>query len=125
MDATQTALDERLERALAVSNYRLTQRNQINLAKRRLNENLSFAINGGQFVVTQTLIAFVHALEQHTSGQSIIINDVNDMPITIENSSEFLETVVDRYFAAHNNYAREMAKLTKKSRTSSAVVGVE
>jgi len=124
MDATQTALDERLQRALDTSNYRLTQRNQINLAKRKLKERLSIAINGGQFVIDQQLIAFVHVLQQYADGKTVIINDVNDMPITIDDSADFMEQIVDAYFSAHNKYAIEMATLTKKSRTSAAVVGV-
>jgi hypothetical protein len=51
-------MDERLEKALDISNYMVTLNNQKRLLKEQYAENLVFYHNGGQFTITQELISF-------------------------------------------------------------------
>ena len=55
-------MDERLEKALDMSNYMVTLNNQKRLLKEQYKENLIYYFNGGQFTVTQDLISFCQCL---------------------------------------------------------------
>lgn len=117
----KAAIDERLEAAIASSNYRITLNNQKQNARLKLERDLTFAANGGIFNVTPELITFTQALL--TMGKtSVIMLDVNKNPIEIDNLSEFLESLVERYYECMNEFIVEF-KAIQKARTSKALVG--
>ena len=55
-------MDERLEKALDISNYMVTLNNQTRLLKEQYSENLVYYFNGGQFSITQQLVSFCQSL---------------------------------------------------------------
>ena len=117
----QAAIDERLEAAIASSNYRITLNNQKQNARLKLERDLTFSINGGIFPTTPELSSFVQALRALGKDSAILL-DVNKNPIEISNLEEFLENLVERYFECMNEYLVEF-KAIQKARTTKAVVG--
>ena len=101
---------ERLAKALDFSNTMQT----FNLAKNNLKVKtqnlLSYSTNGGTFTVTQELIAFVN-MAVIAKKESLILLDKNDIPIQIDNVTEFLEDISSLYFEVINEYYNDYQKL--------------
>lgn len=116
----EQAMDERLQAALNASNYQIALRALRNQAKQRLQQAITFSLNGGTFQATPELISFVQTLINLGQDKSVLL-DVNKNPIEVELES-FLEQSVERYQEAHNDYLMEYKQI-QKSRTTKAVVG--
>jgi hypothetical protein len=100
----------KLERALETSNAMQT----FNLAKNNLKVKtqnlLSYSHNGGIFKVDQGLISFVNYVIE-SGKDTVVILDKNEIPIKIENLSQFLEDISSLYFEAVNEYYNDYEKL--------------
>lgn len=100
----------KLERALETSNAMQT----FNLAKNNLKVKtqnlLSYSHNGGIFKVDQGLISFVNYVIE-SGKETVVILDKNEIPIKIENLSQFLEDISSLYFEAVNEYYNDYEKL--------------
>ena len=108
-------MDERLQKALDISNYMVTLNNQKRLLKEQYQENLVYYFNGGQFTVTQQLISFCQNLINMNQDSTILIDD-NDIPLEIENLQAFTTELYTLYFEASNDYLKEYNELkTKRS----------
>lgn len=103
-------MDERLEKALDISNYMVTLNNQKRLLKEQYYENLIYYYNGGQFSVSQQLISFCQTLVNLEQDQTVLIDD-NGIPIEIESLESFVENLVTTYFETANRYLLEYTKL--------------
>lgn len=103
-------MDERLEKALDISNYMFTVGNQKRLLNEQYRENLIYYYNGGQFTITQELISFCQSLLSLNQESTILIDD-NDLPIEISNLETFTSNVVSQYFEASNKYLAEYNSL--------------
>lgn len=103
-------MDERLEKALNISNYMVTLNNQKRLLSEQYHENLIYYYNGGQFSVSQQLISFCQTLVNLEQDQTVLIDD-NGIPIEIESLKPFVENLVTTYFEAANRYLLEYTKL--------------
>lgn len=114
------AIDERLGAALEASNYRISLQLQKDAAKLKLQNDLTFSVNGGIFIADRNLISFVSALLNTGNTQSIIL-DVNENPIKIENLEEFLDELISLYNEGMNDHLKEYSRI-KNSRTTSKVV---
>jgi hypothetical protein len=115
-------MDERLEKALDISNYMFTLNNQIRLLKEQYQENLVYYYNGGQFTVTQQLISFCQSLLAMEQTSSILIDD-NDLPIEIEDLKKYTQSLLDCYFSAVNRYLTEYNKL-KNNRSVESIMNL-
>ena len=109
-------MDEKLQRALDASNFRLNLLNlKENIALRV--ETLSiYAVNGGIFKVNRELISFVKIILDSEKTSVILIDD-NNNPIEIQDIPAFYSAILDRYFQATNFYHVEYTKL-KRMRSS-------
>lgn len=107
---SQKLIDERLEKAIDSSKYRVTLYNQKENTKLKFKQSLSYSINGGFFVISEQLISFVQTLISRNILDSILI-DAHGNPINIENLSVFLDQVMDKYFEATNDYLIEYKKI--------------
>lgn len=105
-------MDDRLERALAFSNYRATVENRRTALKRRFNSMLVVHYNNGMFRATQETISFVAALLANGHQDAIVV-DLNENPVQIDNLTEFKDALMNAYFEATNEYSTEMQKLKK------------
>lgn len=115
-------MDERIEKALSYSNYKLSLQNQRENLKTKLTEQLVYAINGGLFDITQELISFVSVLSSKT--ETAVLLDKNKTPIQIESLSDFLDEILSRYISASNTYFSEYEKI-KKVRSIKQLIEIE
>lgn len=118
-DVVETAVDERLAKALEASNYRLTLNVQRENSKLKLKNHLVYSQNGGIFKITQDFISFVFVLSQ--SKKSAVILDSNENPVKIDDLGDFYDSLLDIYQEGMNDYLIEYEKF-KKLRTTAKVV---
>lgn len=118
-DVVETAVDERLAKALEASNYRLTLNVQRENSKLKLKNHLVYSQNGGIFKITQDFISFVFVLSQ--SKKSAVILDSNENPVKIDDLGDFYDSILDIYQEGMNDYLIEYEKF-KKLRTTAKVV---
>jgi hypothetical protein len=113
-------MDERLQKALDVSNYMFTLNNQKRLLKEQYKENLVYYYNGGQFTITQELISFCQSLVAMDQTGTILIDD-NDLPVDIEDLEKFSMDLYTTYFEAANTYLTEYNNL-KQNRSVESIM---
>lgn len=109
-------MDERLKKALDISNFMISFENQKRLLKDKFYEDLIYFDSGCQFKVTQSLITFVKMLIDNGCNQDVVIVDDNDIPLNINNLEIFYQNILNVYFTATNKYVTDYENL-KKSRT--------
>lgn len=117
----QAAIDERLQAALTNANYRVTLNTQKQNARLRYQKALTYALNGGIFMITPELISFVQALVSMGKKNAILL-DYNQNPVEIADVVDFMEVIVDKYYQCSNDYLVEFRTI-QKSRTTKALVG--
>lgn len=105
-------MDDRLERALEFSNYRLTIENQRASIKRRFETMLIVHYANGAFCADAKTIGLVNALKQNKNNTAVIL-DMQDIPIEIENLEEFQNILIEAYHRATNEYLAEYRKLAR------------
>ena len=106
-------MDERLKKALDVSNYMVTLNNQKRLLKEKFYEDLLYFDSGSQFIVTQNLITFVKFLVESGYDTDVVLIDDNDIPVKIKDLEVFYRDILDLYFRSANLYMNEYEKLKK------------
>jgi hypothetical protein len=105
-------MDDRLQKALDFSKYRISLFNTKENIKIKVDSMLTFSVNGGIFKISTDLISFVKAMKD--SGYSyLVILDMNKNPIEISNLDNFLKDITSKYFEATNFYYSEYTKLRK------------
>lgn len=108
-------MDERLEKALDVSNYMATLYNQKRSFQEKFYQDLVYYYEGAQFTVTKELISFCNIMLEKEQDELILIDD-NETPVQILNLKLFLEDIINTYFTASNNYINNYNRI-KKQRT--------
>jgi len=96
-------MDERLEKALDVSNYMVTLNNQRRIIHEQFLESSIHYLNGGKFSIDKSLITFCHTLLQNNQTSAVLIDD-NDIPINVDDLQKFLDDILDVYFTASYEY---------------------
>ena len=105
-------MDERLERALEFSNYRITIENQRANIKRRYDTMIVVHHNNGSFKADSETISFVSALIQAKTKSAVIL-DQKGNPIEIEDLKVFLDGLIEAYHQATNEFLGEHKKLAR------------
>lgn len=113
-------MDERLKKALEFSNYRISLFNRKEDLKLAMQQQLTYAHNGGLFRIDHTLICFVKIVLDMDVDRPLVLIDSNGNPIEITDKRGFYETISNRYFEATNLYHTEYSKL-KKARTVKSI----
>lgn len=113
-------MDERLEKALDFSNYMITLENQKRVLKEQYQNNIIFYYKGGQFTVTQQLLSFCQSLIQLEQTSVVLIDDT-EIPVEIEDLTEFTNEIVNVYWKATNSYLIEYNKL-RSNRTVKGII---
>jgi len=113
-------MDERLEKALAFSNYRITIENQRRAIMRRFETMLVVHYQNGMFLADKETIAFVEALLRSGNKDAIVLDQKN-IPVDITNLEDFLKTLTTKYFEAVNEYSTEYKKLAKARNVKKAM----
>ena len=107
-------MDERLSKALEFANYSVTLNNQRRALKEKYLADIIYYHNGGCFAVTKELINFVKTLIDTGNEEGVVLIDDNDVPIEIADTQNFLETILNKYFTASNEYYTEYQKIRKQ-----------
>jgi len=105
-------MDERLERALEFSNYRITIENQRANLKRRYETMMVVHYANASFRADSDTIAFVGALIQAKTKSAVIL-DQKGNPTEIEDLKEFQKELIEAYHKATNEYLSEHRKLAR------------
>ena len=113
-------MDERLSKALDISNYMVTLNNQKRLLSEQYAENLIYYYNGAQFSITQQLISFCQSLVFNEQEETILVDD-NNTPVEISDLQDFTNSIISKYFEASNIYFTEYNKL-KKNRSIESIM---
>lgn len=108
-------MDERLEKALDFANYRITLSNQKRTLRQRTAVLQTVHYAKGVFNANPETISFVKTLVD-LGKHSVVIVDTKENPIQIDDTQDFLETLVSSYMEASNAYKVQADKL-KKSRS--------
>jgi hypothetical protein len=119
IDCTGAIMDERLEKALEFSNYRISLFQRKEDLKLNMANMLTHANNGGIFKIDPTLICFVKQLVDKKKTRAVLI-DSNENPIELTDLKDFYDEIFNKYFEATNLYHIEYSKL-KSSRTVSSL----
>ena len=88
-------MDERLEKALDFSNFRMIISTRQKNLKILFDNKTLFHYNGGIFKATTEFISFVFLIQQ--GHKEFIFIDQNDIPILIEDVKEFYKVAYDKY----------------------------
>jgi len=116
-------MDERLEKALDFSNYMVTLTNQKRLLKENYHEELLYFYKGSQFTVSSELITFVNMLVDKGNDTVVLVDD-NDTPASIDDLTDFYDSILDVYFSASNSYHTQYEQL-KKNRSPAKLVNYD
>lgn len=104
-------MSAKLNTALDFANYRVTLNTQHNVLKAKVDNLLSYSINGGTFTIDQSIIAFCKIfLDQ--GDKELVLLDIYNNPIKV-NVKEFYDEILSRYVEATNDYYAEYEKLRK------------
>lgn len=114
-------MDSIVQKAFDVANYMTTLSNQKQILKEEFLQNLIHYQNGGTFTVTRELINFVKTLIDLDHTEDIILVDDNHTPISIDDATSFLHTLVAIYSSSVNEYYTKYSQL-KNSRTVELLV---
>ena len=103
-------MDERLEKALEISNYMATFENHKRILKEQYKENLVLYYKGGQFSITRELISFCQSLLSLEQESTILIDD-NDIPVDCDDLQDFTNALLNNYQSYSNRYLTDYNKL--------------
>ena len=115
------AIDEQLREALDQAQFRTTLLKHLANAKLKLEQNLTYAFNGGTFKATPELIAFLGVLEKRGLPHGAVVLDLHDRPIIIDTVKSFMDELVKVYDQAMISYVVEFRRLVK-ARTVAEIV---
>ena len=116
-------MEERLEQALAFSNYRQTLNNQLQKIKIRTEGLLIIAKNGGSFTINYDLISFLNYLRDSEISTVVLLDD-NNIPVQITDVGEFLKEITRRYLEVTDDYYREYQEI-RKSRNVKSILDIK
>jgi len=104
-------MDDKLNKAIEFSNYRLTLNTQLEQLKSKTQSYLKYATNGGIFTIDKSLITFVKLLISEEYDEAVLLDD-NDVPIQIQ-TQDFFDEIMSRYFEVVNEYHEGYEKIRK------------
>ena len=116
-------MDERLKKALEMSNYIATLNNQKQIEIEKFQESMILYQSGSKITITQTLIAFCTSLVSNGVTETIIIDDTN-MPVKITELGDFSDKILEIYNKATEDFLNQIEHL-KKQRTVEKLIEYE
>ena len=103
-------LNEKLVTALEYRNTMKTFNLNKENIKAKVQNLLTYNLNGGTFYIDQNLIGFVNYIVTSGKTESVVL-DKNNLPIMIVDPATFLSKISDIYFSAMNEYYADYEKL--------------
>ena len=114
-------MDLKLEKALEFSNLRMTQSIERRRLKEKLKSDLTYAHNGGVFVLDRTLLTFLISLKDKFQYGSAVILDDKMNPVEIKNVTEFADSIWELYFKTTQQYFWDINTLKQKRKVQDVV----
>lgn len=109
-------MDKQLQKAFEIANYMETLASQKQVLKEEYFQSIIFYHNGGVFHATENRISFVKTLVDLAKDTRAVLVDENNLPVEVENITEFLEKMLAVYYTATNEYWTRYSQL-RQSRT--------
>jgi hypothetical protein len=103
-------MDERLEKALDYSNFRMILTTRQKNLKTLMENRLSLSYQGGLFKINKELISLLFVLMASELNEFIFI-DSNDIPVLVTDVQDFAKTTMEKYRDALAQYYRDYQKL--------------
>ena len=103
-------MDERLQKALDFSKYRISLFNRKEDLKIRMNSMLTYAQNGGIFKISPEFISWIKLILDNDKDRVVLI-DSNGNHIEITDLRDFYRNINEKYWDAVNVYHAEYVKL--------------
>jgi hypothetical protein len=116
-------MDQRLKKALEMSNYVATLNNQKQLAYDKFQESLVLYHSGSQITITPSLIAFCTSLVASGTVETIIVDD-NNSPVAITELGDFAEKILEIYNSSTKEFL-ETSNNLKKQRSVEKLIEYE
>jgi hypothetical protein len=107
-------MDERLEKAFAIANYRSTLSNQRRIINEEFEQQLVHYHNGGTFKIDPTLLTYTKMMLDLGYTHDVPFLDVNNFPVVIPDVKEFFDTILLQYVTSLNTYSAKFAELRSK-----------
>jgi hypothetical protein len=107
-------MDERLEKAFAIANYRSTLSNQRRIINEEFEQELVYYHNGGTFKVDPTLLTYTKMMLDLEYTHDVPFLDVNAFPVVIPDVKEFFDKILLQYVTSLNIYSDKFAELRSK-----------
>ena len=107
-------MDERIEKAFDVANYMATLSSHRRIILEEFSQKLVYYIDGATFKITPELINFTKTMIDMGHTEQVAFVDANNFPVIIEDTTLFLNTILEIYFEAVNTYAKKFADLKSK-----------
>ena len=107
-------MDERLEKAFAIANYRSTLSNQRRIINEEFEQQLVHYHNGGTFKVDPTLLTYTKMMLDLEYTHDVPFLDVNSFPVVIPDVKEFFDKILLQYITSLNVYSTKFAELRSK-----------
>jgi len=115
-------MDERLKKALEISNLSTVINDKKRLLKEQFLDKIIIYKYGGIFTITPELINFAQNLVDRDLETVVLIDD-NELPVNILDLEEFVSDLYDTYFSATNKYFQDYQELIK-NRSAEKIVNV-
>lgn len=104
-------MDERIEKALEFSHYRITLKSKRNNLKRKVESKLIHSDSGGQFKLSQDFICFVDLMVRQ-GNDDLFLLDRDQTPVRIKHPEQFLKRILRIYHSTLNEYFHEYKKIS-------------
>lgn len=105
-------MDERLKKALEISNLSTVIANQKKLLRDKFHHKNVIYKNGGTFTISYEFINFAQNAVNREQDSLVFLDD-NGLPILIEDVSDFVDELYDIYFTSLNQYYNDYQALVK------------
>jgi hypothetical protein len=113
-------MDEQLQKALDIANYMTTMASQKQVIFEEYQQQSIYFYNGSTFKVSRELINFVKTLIDLKQTDAVLIDD-NNLPVDIVDLKKFLETILNVYTLAVNEFQTKY-KTLKSNRSIEGLI---
>jgi beta-galactosidase GanA len=114
-------MDERVEKAFQITNYFATLASQKKIILEELDQKLIHYHNGGTFKITPELITFTKILLDKNITTGVAILDDNNIPIPVDDVTQFHDTIFSVYFEAVNEYSVKYSEIKSKRKVKDLI----
>ena len=105
-------MDERLEKALEISNFMETHNNQRRIFLQQYKENLVHYVDGHKITITMDLLSFCQSLLALDQTETVLVDD-NNTPFEVEDLKQFTREILGIYTFAARKYLYDYKKVVK------------